>query len=165
MSYVTLLRIDLQAYIPAYVCIVISWGAFYLDIDALPARITLGVSNLMALIVTFGNVISELPRVSYLRAFDVWMCANMLFIFGTLVELVLVAYADKKKSTSVVIVFTQTSCNQNKVQKTFRALSRFLGSGEQFGNKVDAISAKLFPLAFITFNVFYWSYYLYKTKN
>lgn len=126
--------------------------------NALPARVTLGVSNLMALIMTFGNVIAEQPRVSYLRAFDVWMCACMLFTFFTLLELVLVGYADKRQQKKLYMLQSD-GLNQMTINKMISNNSKY-----QFGNKVDAVSSKLFPCAFLLFNIIYWSYYLSKRK-
>ncbi|PAV83601.1 hypothetical protein WR25_14757 [Diploscapter pachys] len=79
-----------QAYIPTYLTIFISWISFCLGPRMIPARTMLGVNSLLALTFQFGNIMRNLPRVSYIKALDVWMLACLILVFGSLIELALI---------------------------------------------------------------------------
>ncbi|PAV71716.1 hypothetical protein WR25_12021 [Diploscapter pachys] len=90
----------IQAYVPTYLTIVVSWVSFCMEPKALPARTTVGISSLLALTFQFGNILKNLPRVSYVKAMDVWMLGCISFVFGTMLELAFVCYITRCQNSA-----------------------------------------------------------------
>ncbi|VDN82372.1 unnamed protein product [Brugia pahangi] len=79
-----------QSYFPTSLTVISSWVGFFFDVRAASAKITLGVSSLLAVSFQFGSVLRHLPRASYIKCLDVWMISSIIFIFCTLVELAII---------------------------------------------------------------------------
>ncbi|VDM77598.1 unnamed protein product [Strongylus vulgaris] len=77
-----------------------AWISFALGSKAIPARTMLGVNSLLAMTFQFGNIIRNLPRVSYVKAIDVWMLSCMTFVFCSLLELAWVGYLSREEEYS-----------------------------------------------------------------
>ncbi|PAV82977.1 hypothetical protein WR25_17250 [Diploscapter pachys] len=85
-------------YIPTYASVLLSFVSFWIDLKALPARITLGVSSLMALTFQYGNVAKNLPKVGYVKSIDVYMVMTTGFIFMTMMEIALICYLESENN-------------------------------------------------------------------
>ncbi|KAE9417386.1 hypothetical protein Angca_009111, partial [Angiostrongylus cantonensis] len=184
----------MQAYLPTYLTIFIRhvinetfllvtvWISFSLGPRAIPARTMLGVNALLAMIFQFGNIMRNLPRVSYIKAIDVWMLMSMTFIFGSLLELAIVGYKVKneeilkkrrvpcQKKTSPYDSSPVRLCRYEQrlmlaVERKdvdCSTISRLRNIGDWPPEKIDQISAVVFPTSFALFNVIYWSFYYHK---
>ncbi|XP_024085916.1 glycine receptor subunit alpha-2-like isoform X2 [Cimex lectularius] len=73
-------------YVPSILLVVVSWVSFWLDPNAVPGRTTLGTSTMLTFITLSRNIGSSLPKVSYIKATEVWFIVCTLLIFGSLVE-------------------------------------------------------------------------------
>lgn len=79
-----------QSYIPTGVIVVISWVSFWIDMYAVPARVTLSFTTLLSLS-TLGNGLRYgLPQLSYAKAIDFWFGACLFFVFCSLLEFAIV---------------------------------------------------------------------------
>ena len=75
-----------QIYIPSVLIVILSWVSFWLDIDAIPARISLGVLTVLTMTTQSSGARSSLPKVSYIKAIDIWMAMCLVFVFLALLQ-------------------------------------------------------------------------------
>ncbi|KAG7235892.1 hypothetical protein INR49_002090 [Caranx melampygus] len=69
-------------YAPTLLIVVLSWLSFWINPDASAARVPL----VLSLSSESMSLASELPKVSYVKAIDIWLIACLLFGFSSLVE-------------------------------------------------------------------------------
>lgn len=75
--------------------VIVSWVSFWLDPNAIPARVSLGVTTLLTMATQISGINASLPPVSYIKAIDVWTGVCLAFVFGALLEFALVNYASR----------------------------------------------------------------------
>nr|VZI03317.1 unnamed protein product [Spirometra erinaceieuropaei] len=85
-------------YIPAFLIVIVSWLTFWVNTDAIPARVTLGLLTLISLLTKGASLDSTLPRVSYIKAIDVWLIACLLFVIAAMLEFTLASYWSRRVS-------------------------------------------------------------------
>ncbi|XP_037327674.2 glycine receptor subunit beta-like [Pungitius pungitius] len=73
-------------YAPTLLIVVLSWLSFWINPDASAARVPLGILSVLSLSSESMLLASELPKVSYVKAIDIWLIACLLFGFSSLVE-------------------------------------------------------------------------------
>ncbi|CAG2176685.1 unnamed protein product, partial [Oppiella nova] len=163
-----------QSYLPTILIVVISWVSFWLDVEAIPARITLGVTTLL----TISSKGYNLPPVSYAKAIDVWMGACTTFVFSALLEFTLVNYLWRINKFEPKPPKPNNLCQERKgIDSVSNCLDKKLlavvseeveprdnsALGDQSAGtpeKIDIISRVMFPILFLVFNLIYWPYYL-----
>lgn len=75
--------------------VIVSWVSFWLDPNAIPARVSLGVTTLLTMATQISGINASLPPVSYIKAIDIWTGCCLTFVFGALLEFALVNYASR----------------------------------------------------------------------
>ena len=73
-----------------------SWVSFYLDRSSAPARTGLGVTTVLTMVTLMGSVNSSLPKISYMKALDIYLAVCFFMVFGALLEYATVSYAGKR---------------------------------------------------------------------
>ncbi|XP_023236893.1 glutamate-gated chloride channel alpha-like isoform X2 [Centruroides sculpturatus] len=144
----------------------ISWVSFWLNVDATPARVTLGVTTLLTLTTVASGVRTQLPPVSYVKAIDVWIGTCSVMVFGALLEFTLVNYLSRSKhcpedfrrSLNIFARTKKIPINNDLAEKA--NASNELARNVKRAMMVDRVCRILFPLLFFIFNAIYWPYYL-----
>ncbi|XP_064637011.1 glycine receptor subunit alpha-1-like [Lineus longissimus] len=77
-------------YIPSVLTVILSWVSFWLDVNSVPARISLGILTILTTTTQSSGLRSTLPRVSYVKAIDVWLLTNLVFVFIAFLEFAVV---------------------------------------------------------------------------
>ncbi|KAG1674377.1 Glycine receptor subunit alpha-3 [Nymphon striatum] len=85
-----------QKYFPTMLIVFISWISFWLDVNAIPARVTVGVTTLLTITSESSDSQTKLAPVSYVKALDVWMGVCTTFVFAALIEFTIVNYLARK---------------------------------------------------------------------
>ncbi|KAL1488943.1 hypothetical protein ABEB36_014727 [Hypothenemus hampei] len=87
----------LEYFLPSIFLVVMSWVSFWIQADAAPARTVLGTSTMLSFITLNGNLMKNLPKVSYVKASEIWFFGGATFIFCSLAEFAFVNVIWRRK--------------------------------------------------------------------
>ncbi|KAF2360402.1 Neurotransmitter-gated ion-channel transmembrane domain [Trinorchestia longiramus] len=158
----------LQTYIPTILIVFISWVSFWLDPNAAPARITLGVTTLLTLTTLASGVRQALPPVSYVKAIDVWIGVCMIMVFGALLEFTFANWMANKKMIDsrvpeVIHMPRWLAGYPEGAPIPLPNQPKKEGYGPTYiyyARALDRLARAMFPVGFVVFNLIYWPYYI-----
>merc|ERR1712179_149012 len=135
-------------YIPSGLCVIVSWISFLIPMKKIPARMTLLVIILLALINIFNNVATNTPRAECLTAIEAWMIACILFVFAALLEYagILLKKQQKHQPEDYYELQKNSPSDQGVTVQEF----------EKEYRRIDNFFLISFPLFFMVFNSIYW---------
>ncbi|XP_070191832.1 glycine receptor subunit alpha-2-like isoform X2 [Littorina saxatilis] len=178
-----------QVYVPSCLIVMLSWVSFWIDLEAIPARVSLGLLTVLTMTTQSTGEKASLPRVSYLKAIDVWMSGCLVFVFAALLEFAYVnvqSRVEKRRqsfvergrpgggSSRVRNGASITSCDpidkiteESEVEVTMskqhvskRHLFKKDFTGVQRARMADKFARVCFPFSFLIFNIIYWMVYV-----
>ncbi|XP_024914348.1 gamma-aminobutyric acid receptor subunit rho-2a [Cynoglossus semilaevis] len=82
----------LQTYFPATLMVMLSWVSFWIDWRAVPARVSLGITTVLTMSTIITGVNASMPRVSYIKAVDIYLWVSFVFVFLSVLEYAAVNY-------------------------------------------------------------------------
>uniref|UniRef100_T1E1T2 Gamma-aminobutyric acid receptor subunit beta n=1 Tax=Cupiennius salei TaxID=6928 RepID=T1E1T2_CUPSA len=162
----------LQAFMPTMSLVILSWITFWLHPRSVATRLGIWIGVLLSLIIVTTSVAESGPRVSYIKAIDVWMGTCICFIFCVLIEMGLVNNAvtkdDRRNMKSAedaeksMCVDDGVKSNSNRPPNYTATPLRWLNKYSTQAQRIDAVSRFLFPASFAFFNFVYWLTYTAK---
>ena len=91
----------IQVYVPTTLIVILSWVSFWLNIEATPARVSMGLLTVLTMTTQSSSARSSLPRVSYVKAIDVWLSMCLVFVFMSLLEFAVVNVLSRRHARQV----------------------------------------------------------------
>uniref|UniRef100_A0A8C1T6X8 Glycine receptor, alpha 4a n=1 Tax=Cyprinus carpio TaxID=7962 RepID=A0A8C1T6X8_CYPCA len=164
----------IQMYIPSLLIVILSWVSFWINMDAAPARVGLGITTVLTMTTQSSGSRASLPKVSYVKAIDIWMAVCLLFVFAALLEYAAVNFVSRQHK-EFIRLRKNLSCHPglhfdshlfSLCPATYPNTVQVLYDGEAIrkrfvdrAKRIDTISRAVFPLSFLIFNIFYWITY------
>ena len=92
-----------RLYLPTSLLVMLTWATFWIPGKAVPARVTLVVTNFLSTMFILQSSASHIPKVTYTTALEVYLFTNVLFIIGVMLEyMVVLNYCPKRKVCVIV---------------------------------------------------------------
>ncbi|KAF8356625.1 lgc-37 [Pristionchus pacificus] len=83
----------LQIYTPCTLLVVMSWVSFWINKEASPARVALGIMTVLSMSTLGFGLRTDLPKVSHSTALDIYIISCFGFVFAAMVEYAVINYA------------------------------------------------------------------------
>ncbi|XP_073984701.1 pH-sensitive chloride channel 1 isoform X10 [Rhodnius prolixus] len=174
-------------FIPGIILVTSSFITFWLEWNAVPARVMIGVTTMLNFFTTSNGFRSTLPVVSNLTAMNVWDGVCMCFIYASLLEFVCVNYVGRKRPLHNVVyrpgenpvtqgdkksdgaapneIVTCTNCGPNPCTHTANnGCATEVRKKEpphpiRVAKTIDVIARIIFPTAYAIFLIFFFIHY------
>ncbi|XP_076118132.1 glycine receptor subunit alpha-2-like [Mytilus galloprovincialis] len=143
-----------EVFIPDVLIVLLSWVTFWLHPDAVPARVSLGAVTVLTISSQGSAARRYAPKVSYIKAIDIWSLCHILFVFGAMVEFSVVNVLSRKKRPIIEEMFFKSSNNKKIETQDPRPFMKE-------AKRIDFISRFAFPVVYIIFNILFWIVTMY----
>jgi len=162
-------------FVPCFLLCAVSWTSFWLDIRAVDARVSLGITTILATATQLNGIAEMSPKVSYLKAVDIFSCICQIFVSAAFLEFATVSFImrkDSKPGQGQNNINTCKAKDERWVYRKEHARPSFgnpkskdtespnwdpATMGMHVGMQIDKISRIAFPSLFFGFAIVYFS--------
>jgi len=157
-----------QVYIPCILFVMVSWISFIIDPKIVPGRMSLLVILFLVIINVFNNVKSSAPSASSskLNAIERFVVTCIFSIFSAILEYAVVL--------SILTLRPKSAANSDRLYNVFDNASSFADKPSlkdrflfflENPRILDLLSVFCFSSGFLIFNLHYWYFTDYSSKN
>ncbi|XP_052749253.1 glutamate-gated chloride channel isoform X14 [Galleria mellonella] len=161
-------------FIPGIILVTSSFITFWLEWNAVPARVMIGVTTMLNFFTTSNGFRSTLPVVSNLTAMNVWDGVCMCFIYASLLEFVCVNYVGRKRPLHNVVYRPGENPVTQRLPAVLSRIGIILASPLpcfvqvrkkepphpiRVAKTIDVIARITFPTAYAVFLIFFFIHY------
>ena len=150
---------------PSVTIVYMAFVSFWIDPLAVPGRVTIIVTSLLAIITQLLSLREATAPVSYVTALDIWFFTCLTLVSLTLFEFA-ISYTMASRESSRI---PRNLINQPSYPGIQRAISIFTGHENEFKKKLARISSNIdkfsrifFPLIFVLFKILYFALFALK---
>ena len=143
-------------YIPSWLFVALSWVSFAIPPEVVPGRMALLITLMLVLVNISGTVIDKNSPTEYLTFLDIWMFACIVYVWMALIAYAFLllhkrfmVWKNKPKCATSLVETESDTGNQKRNTK-------LTTSYDHYGHW-DGSFLICFPLAFLLFNIVYWS--------
>ncbi|CAB3398562.1 unnamed protein product [Caenorhabditis bovis] len=141
-----------NTYIPSTICVVFSWISVWLPEEFVEGRIFVSLTVFLTLSAENNSAKEELPKVSYVKAIDIWFGFTSTFVFMTMLQaLVVISLEHNSKRLKLKCERNLEGYGKYQLTKSL-LLSRYY---HKLARQVDTFCKVMYPVIFALFLMFY----------
>ena len=86
----------IQVYLPTIIIVMVTWLSFWISPSAVPARTGICITAILTILTMLGISNSNMPKVSYIKALDLYLFVCFVFVFLSFIEYIIVLNVRKR---------------------------------------------------------------------
>ncbi|CAJ0939600.1 unnamed protein product, partial [Mesorhabditis belari] len=141
-----------QTYVPTSICVVFSWVGAWLPEEFVEGRILVSLTVFLTLSAENNAAKEALPKVSYVKAIDLWFGFTSTFVFATMIQaLIIISLENESKKIKKKALANEEAYGKYMLAKMLVKSHRFHKIARDF----DSFCKVMYPVTFILFLMIY----------
>ncbi|XP_003745950.1 glutamate-gated chloride channel-like [Galendromus occidentalis] len=144
-------------FIPGFILVTSSFMAFWVSIRCVPPRAMIGMTNRLTFLSAASSFRNQLPMVSNLEALNIWDSVSILFIYVSLLELIIVDHLQRhpRDGQETDSEFRRRELQRADLTHWDRFCLYFRKPNAEIGADIDAWCRGVFPVLYFFFIIGY----------